>query len=163
VSEAEPEAAPNADEPPRPRRKKKSKRAARSAGPGDGGGSQPLVVETPPPLGSHPTALVGAVVAVVSLLLVGTSDGAPSGYTLLALGVGAFLGGASCEQPRRTVLSAMTIAAVGLAWLALSTSPWAIGVAVGGGMALAGGIHLLGRMGPEISERPETGERARGT
>lgn len=108
-------------------------------------------------------ALVGATVAVVSLLLVGTSDGAPSGYTLLALGIGAFLAGASFDQPRCTVLAAMTVAAVGLAWLALSTSSWAIGVAVGGGMALAGGIHLLGRMGPEISERPKTDERARGT
>jgi hypothetical protein len=88
-----------------------------------------------------------------SALLVGTGAGAPSGYVLLALGVGAFLAGASYEHPRRTVLAAMGVAACGLAWLALSSSPWAVAVAVGGGMALAGGIHLLGRMGPEESSR----------
>jgi hypothetical protein len=144
VSDDEPEAAPIAEESPRPRRKKKRKRAARED-------DRPAAPPVEAPLGSRTTALIGAAVATVAAYLVGSSETAPSGYTLLALGVGAFLTGASYEHPRRTVLGSVCVVAIGLAALALSKSPWAVSIAVGGGMTLAGGIHLLGRMGPPTS------------
>jgi hypothetical protein len=157
VSDDEPVVAPIAAEPARRRRKKKRKRAPSSEG-GDRGARR-AGPEAPDPeaaLGSRTATILGAATALVAAAVVGASGTTPSGYALLALGVGAFVAGASYDHPRRTVLAAMGVAAGGLAWLALSSSPWAISVAVGGGMGLAGGIHLLGRMGPDEARGPFT-------
>lgn len=108
---------------------------------------------------------VGVGLAAVVLAFIYMRRLAPSAldYALVALGVAGFALGASAPDPRRAVPLAGGAAALGLALTAtrptgalasllgaLATQPSDVGVvlAMGGGLALAGAIHSLGRLGP---------------
>jgi hypothetical protein len=129
-----------------PRRKRRRKRRHVEA-PAE---PSPLPVE----LGNRNLFRTSAAVVAVTALLVGTAALGPaeSPYALVILGIASFVAGSSFPEPRKTVLLSMAVAAAGLAGLATSSSPWAIAIAVVGGLGLGGGIHLLGRMGAETPD-----------
>lgn len=132
-----------AEAPARRKRKKRRSRLEPSAEPA------PEAAQ----LGNRTTFRTAGLVVAVAALLVGTSALGPaeSPYALVVLGIASFIAGSSFPEPRKTVLISMAVAAAGLAGLATSSSPWAVAVAIVGGLGLGGGIHLLGRMGEEAS------------
>lgn len=71
-------------------------------------------------------------------------------YALVAVGVAAFLCGASPGvDPQRSVAVFGALVAAGLAVIGIRASEIGTVLAMGGGLGLGGGIHRLGRLGPD--------------
>lgn len=95
--------------------------------------------------------LFAAATAVAVLAAVTNALGSElHAFTLMGAGVAAFLGAASSGAYVRPVVAACAATVViGLAIVATST--WDLGapLCMAGGLGLAGGIHRLGRLGPD--------------
>lgn len=71
-------------------------------------------------------------------------------FALVAVGVAAFMCGASPGvDPQRSVAVFGALVAVGLAVIGIRASEIGTVLAMGGGLGLGGGIHRLGRLGPD--------------
>jgi hypothetical protein len=71
-------------------------------------------------------------------------------FALVAVGVAAFLCGASPGiDPQKSVAVFGGLVAVGLAVIGIRASEIGTVLAMGGGLGLGGGIHRLGRLGPD--------------
>lgn len=71
-------------------------------------------------------------------------------FALVGVGVAAFLCGASPGvAPQRSVAFFGALVAVGLAVIGIRASEIGTVLAMGGGLGLGGGIHRLGRLGPD--------------
>ena len=78
-------------------------------------------------------------------------------YVLVAIALSAFaLGSSSGIDPRHAVGLGGFVVAVGIALVGTSPSQAGAALCLAGGLALAGGIHRLGRMGPEEGHEPVT-------
>lgn len=76
-------------------------------------------------------------------------------YVLVAIGVSAFaLGSSSGIDPRHAVGVGGLVVAIGIALVGTSPSQAGAALCLAGGLSLAGGIHRLGRMGPEEPAEP---------
>ncbi len=128
---------------PKKRRKKKRKAAEQEAPP-----------PAPPPVAREGFAralafLVVAIGAALFYVYAAPSD-TNRPFALVGVGVAAFLCGASPGlNPQRSVAVFGGLVAIGLAIVGIRASEIGTVLAMGGGLGLGGGIHRLGRMGPD--------------
>ena len=147
-----------APEPPPRRRKRKGKGKAPKR--------RPLEVaparQAPPAPSSARARALGGALAAVALAYVATALGPDlQAHLLVAVGVLGFVfGSASGIDPRKGGLGAGASVAIGLAVVATSTARGGPALVMTGGLGLAGGIHRLGRLGPDEEGTPEAEGRA---
>lgn len=93
-----------------------------------------------------------AVGAALFYVLAAPADGNRP-FALVTVGVAAFLCGASPGiDPQRSVAVFGAVVTVGLAIVGIRASEIGTVLAMGGGLGLGGGIHRLGRLGPDEGE-----------
>ncbi len=112
--------------------------------------------EAPRTTGSRGPWLAAAALATALGALSAEGTSAHEGW-LAATGTLAFLATASgLGDPAKAVIAAATLGAVGLALLGAGPSAAGASILFVGVPALAGGIHRLGRLGPDVPRRAST-------
>lgn len=97
--------------------------------------------------------VVGVSVAYVRNLL----GDAQRPYLLVGIGLSAFaFGTSSGMNPRRVVVLCGALVAAGLALVGTRDSSIGVALCLAGGLGLGGGIHRLGRMGPDEEDDLQT-------
>lgn len=131
-----------------PPRRRKRKRKGRRAEPAASEAPRPA---PPPPASAARGLALGGALLLAAVLYTTTALGPDrSPHLLISLGaLGFVFGSASGFDPRRVVLGAGACVAAGLAVVSTTTAMVGPALVMAGGLGLAGGIHKLGRMGPE--------------
>ncbi len=95
-------------------------------------------------------AFVGAILIATILYVTGSLGPGSKPVLLIVLGaLGFACGSSSGMSPGRIVLGSGALVAAALAVAATRPSEIAIATCMSAGLALAGGIHRLGRLGPD--------------
>jgi hypothetical protein len=106
--------------------------------------------KTSPQVDAKTLVLGAAVIAASGAYIVNALGDEARPYSMLAIGTSAFLLGAASSLPERAVVIAgALVVALGLAMVGIQFSEVGVALCLAGGLTLAGGIHRLGRLGPE--------------
>ncbi len=138
-------------EDPRPKKRRAKKRRP---------GSDARPLPTPAPAGAESpvrATLFGLASLACAGFYVYAHPGAETrSYALIGCGVTSFLFAASPGiSPQRVVLLMGALVATGLAVIGARASEIGTALAMAGGLGLGGGIHRLGRLGPDDGQHSE--------